>query len=357
MSVLSKFLDNSELVAYITDIRLQVGSVPWVNINRKWSPHPVLKEPVTQDELEGFIKEAQSINDEQDLALEGRELDFAFSAELSDGAVHRFRGHESRNYQGMAIDVRVLRASCQTISELGFKKKLVDSFFAKKTGLVLIGGPTGSGKSTTLAALVSEYAQRNPGCHIVSLEDPIEYIFRFPNSLTSQKHIPKHVESFERGIFEAKREKPDVIVIGEIRTKEAMRGALEASGSGHLVMATTFADRIPQVITAVRDAYSMDEQESVLTKLAYLMRGVICQTLVSSQNVDSRGYGMPALIYEALCNDESWVNNVLRKGNLANLDMKTMDVGGESVSWEARIAELEQRKEISSVTADFLRRK
>lgn len=356
MTAIAKFLDYPELTPFVTDMRLQVGSIPWVNINRRWMPHPHLKEPISHVDLEVFVQETQAINDEQDLSVSGRELDFAFSAELA-GAVHRFRGHESRNYQGMAIDIRVLKANAYGTQDLGFKSNLVDSLIGNKTGLIVIGGPTGSGKSTTLAALVNEFGQANPGSHIVSLEDPVEYIFSPPDCLVSQKHVPVHVESFERGIFEAKREKPDLIVIGELRTKEAIRGAVEAAGSGHLVVATTFADRVPRVLDAIKDAFSSEEQPSVQNRLAYLLRGVICQTLAPCNKLNASGYALPVLGYEVLCNDEGWITSAIRKGVWSGVDLGAMDVRGASVSWDSRISELEVKGSITSTMAEFLRRK
>jgi twitching motility protein PilT len=356
MTAIAKFLDYPELTPFVTDMRLQVGSIPWVNINRRWTPHPHIKDPISHVDLEVFVQETQAINDEQDLNVSGRELDFAFSAELA-GEVHRFRGHESRNYQGMAIDIRVLKATGFSSEDLGFKPNLVDSLIGSKAGLIIIGGPTGSGKSTTLAALVNEFGQTNPGSHIVSLEDPVEYIFSPPDCLISQKHVPVHVESFERGIFQAKREKPDLIVIGELRTKEAIRGAVEAAGSGHLVMATTFADRVPRVLDAIKDAFAAEEHASVQNRLGYLLRGVICQALVPCSKLDSKGYALPGLVYEVLCNDESWITSALRKGVWSGVDLRTMDVRGASMSWESRISELETKGSITTAVADFLRRK
>ena len=357
MSIIAEFLDHPELMSLITDMRLQVGSVPWVNINRKWMPHPKLKEIITQEKLEKFIRETQSINDEKDLNSEGRELDFAFSAESNTGVVHRFRGHESRNYQGMAIDIRVLRTGTHTLTDLGFRSKLADSLLRLRTGLILIGGSTGSGKSTTLNALINEFSTRQPGSHIITLEDPVEYIVRQPDCLVSQKHVPMHVETFERGIFEAKREKPDLIVIGELRTREAIRGAVEAAGSGHLVMATTFADRVPQVLNVVRDAFYPEEHDSLQNKLGYLVRGVICQMLVPNLKTNPEGFALPSLVYEVLCNDEVWVTSAIAKGGWGKINMQTMDMGGNSVAWEARVTELESGGDIARETAEFLRKK
>ncbi|MFH1066384.1 MAG: ATPase, T2SS/T4P/T4SS family [bacterium] len=356
MTAIAKFLDYPDLTPFVTDMRLQVGSIPWVNVNRNWMPHPHMTEPVSHMDLDMFVRETQSINDEQDLNIGGRELDFAFSAELA-GVVHRFRGHESRNYQGMAIDIRVLRAKGPHAADLGFRPNLFNSFIGNKTGLVIIGGPTGSGKSTTLAALVHEFGLANPGSHVVSLEDPVEYIFNLPNCLVSQKHVPVHVESFERGIFEAKREKPDLIVIGELRNKEAIRAAVEAAGSGHLVLATTFADRVSRVLDALRDAFSVEEHSSLQNRMAYLLRGIICQVLAPCNKVNASGYALPVLVYEALCNDETWVTTALRKGAWSGVDLRSVDIAGRSVSWESRIAELEVKGNIAGPVAQFLRSK
>ena len=355
MLLISKFLDYPDFTPFITDMRLQVGSIPWVNINRRWMPHPLIQEPVTAVDLEVFIQETQSINDESDLTVQGRELDFAFSAELG-GVIHRFRGHESRNYQGMAIDIRVLKADCRSFSSLGFQDAAVDKLFSNKAGLIVIGGPTGSGKSTTLAALVNQFGMRYPGSHIVTLEDPVEYIIKLPDCLVSQKHVPVHVKSFERGIFEAKREKPDLIVIGEMRTKETIHAAVEAAGSGHLVLATTFADRIPRVLDALQDAFDPVEHTSLHNRLSYLLRGIICQSLVPCNKPQKNNLALPELVYEILCNDEPWITNALRKGTWHAFDLRSANILGASSSWEDRIDELLSRDALAPAIADFLKR-
>lgn len=356
MGAVAKYLDYPEFTPFITDMRLQVGSPPWVNVNRSWMAHPFINQSVTREDLEEFVRECQSINDESDLNTKGRELDFAFSAELN-GEVHRFRGHESRNYMGMAIDVRVLRAGIPTFPELGFSEKLATTLVTSKTGLVLVGGPTGSGKSTTLSSLVDAFARTHPGSHIVTLEDPVEYIIRREDCLVSQKQVPVHVETFERGIFEAKREKPDLIVIGEMRTREALRAAVEAAMSGHLVLATTFADRIPRVLEAIKDSFAPQEQEGVRTRLGYLLRGVICQVLAPSDKPNQDGWALPELAYEVLCNDEPWVASLLRKGAWANLEIKASEVKGCSSSWEARVNDLHFKGHISASVCEFLKLK
>ena len=353
MNTLQRFLDFPSLVISASDVRLQAGQRPWVNINRRWMSHPYIREEVTVQEMKDFILQGQAVNDETDLRIHGRELDFAFSSSVGE-VRHRFRAHESQNYQGTAIDVRILRERIDSFEELGFRHGLAESLLEKNSGLLVIGGPTGSGKSTTLATLVQTFGRLNPGSHIVTLEDPVEYLIEAPGCLVSQKHVPIHVRSWSEGVFLAKREKPDLIVIGEMRSAESIRAAVEAAGSGHLVMATTFADRIPRVFEVLRDAYATEEHESWQRKLSYLLRGVICQSLVSGLST-ADSFGTPQLIYESLVNDQPGIRSAVQKGLWANLDLKSYETKGFMMTWETRIQQLLFAQRISPEVAEIAR--
>jgi twitching motility protein PilT len=243
------------------------------------------------------------------------------------------------------------------LENLGFSANLGKKLLDKKSGLIIVGGPTGSGKSTTLSSLLYEFGKIYPGIHIVTLEDPVEYILSPEGCLVTQKQVPVHVRNWEDGIHQAKREKPDLIVIGELRSKDAIRAAVEAAGSGHLVMATMFADRVPRVFEAIKDAFESEEQEGLKQKLSYLTRGVICQALVPTNQVNEQGYGLPILVYETLVNDVIAVESSLRKGTWGSLEIRSIEGQSASSSWESRIDELLNKGTITKTVIEYLKNK
>ncbi|MDD2706944.1 MAG: ATPase, T2SS/T4P/T4SS family [Verrucomicrobiae bacterium] len=354
--MLRRYLNDRSLTPFISDLRLQNGSPPFVNMNRQWMPHPSLRDSLTEAEMSRFLAEAMQVDSEGDLRKARPDsLDFSFDATVGE-QLYRFRGHESENYMGFAVDVRVLRAQIDPLDGLGFPKGLAAALLEKREGIIVVGGPTGSGKSTTMASLVREFCQIYPGSHVVSLEDPVEYVFRFRDCMFSQKHVGTHVQTWEEGIFRAKREKPDLIVIGEMRTPETIRLAVEAAGSGHLVITTTFADRVSRVFDAVMDAHSFQNSEGCRVlrhKLGGLVRGVICQMLVRREAQDGE-YVLPELMYEALVNDQQAIRSAIVNGSWARLDAECL-AGSRSVSWQKRLGQLLEGSLISPSTAEMLR--
>jgi twitching motility protein PilT len=353
MSIVDKYLNDEVLIQSMTDMRLQVGLPPFVNINCRWMPHPRLTEPMSQTEMIDFIAETHRANIEGDLKDE-KTVDFCFDA-MVGGIPHRFRGHQSENYRGVALDIRILRSAIDPLTSLGFPATLGPQLFSKKSGLVIIGGPTGSGKSTTLASWVRAFADISPGALSVSLEDPVEYVFNWEHCLISQKHVGYHVENWSEGIYNAKREKPNLMIIGEVRTPDAIQAAVEAACSGHMVITTMHADRIPRVLDAIVDNHPQEMTRSIQTKLSYILRGVICQTLVPTQVTDHAST-RPSLVYEILANENTPVQSTLLHGTWASFEVKSIeDQKSVSQSWEKRILELETSGQISTETAQSLK--
>ncbi len=189
----------------------------------------------------------------------------------------RCRVNVYRTIRGLALAVRLLTPSVHGLRECNLHPDL-RRFTAPTTGLVIVSGPTGSGKSTTLAALIEEINGAEAK-NVISLESPIEYVFTNRRSLIRQREIPTHSPSFEQAIVDALRENPDVLVIGEMRTPEVMRLTLNAAETGHLVLATMHSSSCAEALTRIGMSFPAEIQGSIRAQLADCLVGVVCQRL------------------------------------------------------------------------------
>jgi twitching motility protein PilT len=200
------------------------------------------------------------------------------SADVSlDIAGTRCRINVYRTIRGVALAVRLLTPSIKDLKSCNLHPdlhRLTDG----ATGLVVISGPTGCGKSTTLAALIEEI-NGSRACNIISLESPLEYIFSNRRSFVRQREIPTHSPSFEQAITDALRENPDVLVIGEMRTPEVMRLTLNAAETGHLVLATMHSASCAEALTRICMSFAPEIQGNIRAQLADCLVGVLCQRL------------------------------------------------------------------------------
>src|SRR5580693_1468077 len=187
----------------------------------------------------------------------------------------RLRANFFQTVRGIAAAIRLLAPSVKDLRVCNLHKDL-RKFIEPTSGLVIISGPTGSGKSTTLAALIEEI-NATRARHIVTLESPIEYLFSNRQSFIRQREIPTHSPSFEQGIVDALRENPDVLVITEMRTPEVMRLTLNAAETGQLVLATLHSSTCAEALSRIAMAFSAEIQGSILAQLADCLVGVICQ--------------------------------------------------------------------------------
>ena len=189
----------------------------------------------------------------------------------------RFRGNVFADRSGIGAVFRLIPNEILGAEALGIPASVLDLCLLPK-GLVLVTGPTGSGKSTTLAALV-DFVNRNRDDHIITIEDPIEFVHRNKRCLVNQREVGTHTESFRRALRAALREDPDVVLVGELRDLETMEMALETAETGHLVFGTLHTNTAPSTIDRIIDQFPSDRQQQVRLMLAESLRGVIAQTL------------------------------------------------------------------------------
>jgi len=222
-----------------------------------------------------------------------------------DGVRVRVNAFDHMN--GCAIAARLINDRVPSLAELGLPPELA-SIVELRDGLVLVCGPTGSGKSTTLASLIDLLDQRR-AAHVITLEDPIEYRFAARRSMIHQRELGTHIPSFAAGLRAALREAPDVILVGELRDRETIAAALTAAETGHLVLATLHAPSVIGAIDRVIDAFPENQQRQVKTQLAGSLRVVITQFLLPKRD-NGR---VPALEIVPV---NAAVANLIRKGDL-----------------------------------------
>jgi twitching motility protein PilT len=223
------------------------------------------------------LSEAQRARLEEDL-----ELDYALQVE----GVGRFRGnvHMARGHAEAAF--RFITEEIPELETLGHHSVIHD-FCSLRSGLVLITGITGSGKSTTLASLVKRISEIRSGV-IITLEDPIEYIFRHSACLIKQREVGNDTRSFPKALRQALRQDPDVIVVSELRDLETIRIAVTAAETGHLVLATLHTPDAPQTIDRLVDIFPADQQPQIITQLSGVLEGIVCQRLLPRADGEGR---------------------------------------------------------------------
>jgi len=213
---------------------------------------------------------------------EALELDFAYT--LSEESRFRVNFYQQRGVMGAAF--RLIPTGIKPLHELGVPE-VVSRFAGLPRGLVLVTGPTGSGKSTTLAALI-DLVNRSRADHIVTVEDPIEFLHEHKKSIVNQREVGHDTHSFAAALKHVLRQDPDVILIGELRDLETISVALTAAETGHLVFATLHTQSAAQTVDRVIDVFPPHQQDQVRTQLASTLQGVVCQTLVAKANGKGR---------------------------------------------------------------------
>ncbi len=333
-----------------SDLHITVGLPPMLRVTGKLSPIDELKS-LTADDTERLVMSMISEDNKQVFDDEGH-VDFS----LGIPGIGRFRvnAYKQRGTCGAAI--RVIPFDVPNLRDLGLPQS-IEAFVDKPRGFVVVTGPTGSGKSTTLAALV-ELINSKRNCHVMTIEDPIEYLHKHKKAIVNQREIGEDAKSFPSALRAALREDPDVILVGEMRDLETMATAITAAETGHLVLATLHTGDAVQTIDRIIDVYPEYQQRQVRVQLAGTLEAVIAQQLIPKKDKSGR---VPAV--EIMVGTPA-VKSLIREGKThqlrsliqtgARFGMQTMEQSLRS--WVEQGVVSEEDALAVAVDADDLRR-
>ncbi len=255
-----------------SDLHITTGISPVLRIGGELVPlenWPSLTDSDTSDIL------AQLLNDEQkERFIDEGELDLSYGIR----SVGRFRISAYRQRGSIGIAIRIIPFEVRSLEELGLPP-IIRTLCTKRDGLILVTGPTGSGKSTTLASMI-DIINSERKCVVITLEDPIEYLHPHKKSIINQREVGSDTKSFERGLRAALREDPDVILVGEMRDLETIATAITAAETGHLVLSTLHTKGAAQTIDRIVDVFPPHQQQQIRIQLAGVLEAVISQQLI-----------------------------------------------------------------------------
>lgn len=287
-----------------SDLHLSPGMPPMLRIDGDLTPAkdlPVLTAAETHDLVYGVLDEKQQQEFESAL-----ELDFAVN--IPQLAIFRVNAFHQKN--GVSAVFRVIAENPPTLEELELPP-VFKQLLELPNGLILVTGPTGSGKSTTLAAMINYLNEKYP-YHIITIEDPIEYVHKSIKGLISQRQVHRDTENFTVALRSALREDPDVILVGEMRDLETIRLALTAAETGHLVLATLHTSSAPRAVNRIVDVFPSGEKNIIRNMLSESLAAVICQTLLKKN-----GGGRTAALEVML--GTSAIRNLIREDKIAQM--------------------------------------
>jgi twitching motility protein PilU len=266
--------------------------------------------PVNQVELSPKMvrQAALELMNEQQLEMFTRDLEIDFA--LSEPGLGRFRVNVFHQRGNVAMVLRFITPELPTLEGLGMPGILEDMIMLRR-GLILMVGASGSGKSTTLAAMI-DYRNKNSASHIVTIEDPIEFLHSNQKSIVNQREVGLDTLSYHRALRSAMREAPDVILIGEIRDRETMQAAIDLAGTGHLAIATLHANNSPETLDRIINMYPNEQHKQVLMDLAQYVRVIISQRLVRSKE------GRRVAAVEVMLNTPH-IQELILKGNISDV--------------------------------------
>ncbi len=304
-----------------SDLHLTAGSPPRIRIdgNLLVTEHEKLDPEASQQIIYSILNNEQIARFEKDL-----ELDLSFGI----SGLGRFRVNVFMQRGATGAVMRIIPWEVKPISDLGLPQKLCEDLCSLPKGLVLVTGATGSGKSTTLAAMI-DYINNTRESHIVTIEDPIEFVHRNRKCLFNQREVGTDTHSFPKALRSVLRQDPDVILIGEMRDQETIEAALTLAETGHLTFGTLHTSDCVQTINRIVDVFPAYQQQQIRTQLGFTLQAVFCQQLMS--RADGRGRVLAAEIMvansaiRALIRDDKahQIYSMIQTGG--KLGMKTMN--------------------------------
>ncbi|AMP03263.1 type IV pilus twitching motility protein PilT [Collimonas pratensis] len=335
-------MDISELLAFsvknkASDLHLSAGLPPMIRVHG--DVRRINLPPLEHKDVHSMIYDI--MNDGQRKAFE-EHLECDFSFEIPGLA--RFRVNAFNQDRGAAAVLRTIPSTVLTLEQLN-APRIFAELSLKPRGLVLVTGPTGSGKSTTLAAMVN-HVNENEYAHILTIEDPIEFVHQSNKCLINQREVGPHTHSFSNALRSALREDPDVILVGELRDLETIRLAMTAAETGHLVFGTLHTSSAAKTIDRIVDVFPAEEKEMVRAMLSESLQAVISQSLLKTKDGSGR-----VAAHEIMLGTPA-IRNLIRESKIAqmysaiqtgsNMGMQTLD---------SNLTDLVKRNVISLATA------
>ena len=316
-----------------SDLHLSAGTPPQLRIDGQLSPLPL--PPLSPSEAKELCYEALTPGQVRDFELK-KELDLSFSI----GGLSRFRGNVYVQKETVSGAFRNIPFSIPTPEQLGIPPTALD-LTKRPHGLVLVTGPTGSGKSTTLASMIDQINATRPG-HIITIEDPIEFVHEHKKGIVSQREIGRDSANFAEALKHILRQGPDVILIGEMRDLETISAAITISETGHLVFATLHTNTAVQTINRIIDVFPPHQQPQIRTQLSFILEGIVSQQLVPKAG------GGRVLAAEILIPTHA-IRNLIREGKIHQIQA-VMQTGQGTTGMQTMnqgLAELVKRKVIT----------
>lgn len=320
-----------------SDLHLSTGAPPIIRVSGSLTP--LLSElKLTPEDMSGLITELMPAPSREKF-LKTQEADFSYA----HGDKARFRGNAYFERGNMGVALRLIPRSIRTVSELNLPP-ILETFAAKKQGFFLVVGPVGQGKTTTLAALIEKINQERAE-HIVTIEDPIEYIFDNKKSLIEQREVRVDTADFPQALTSVFRQDIDVLMIGEMRSPETMAAAVTAAETGHLVLSTLHTNNAAQTIDRIIDSFPANQQDQIRVQLAGSLTGIFSQRLIPRVS----GGLIPA--YELLISNSA-VQNLIREKRSHEIQT-VIETGAQEgmIDMNRSLADLVRQGEISVESA------
>ncbi len=318
-----------------SDLHLTAGSPPYLRLDGEMVK--LAMKSLSNEEVQQLVFEILTEKQKRNF-MENWELDCSYTVE----GLARFRCNVFMQRKGLAAVFRIIPDKIKTAEDLNLPPELIEMVKVHK-GLVCVTGPTGSGKSTTLAALIN-YINENQQAHIITIEDPIEFVHPNMQSLINQREVGGHTKSFANALKAALREDPDIVLVGEMRDLETIQLALTAAETGHLVFGTLHTSSAPKTVDRIIDVFPESKQAQIRVMLAESLRGVIAQTLLPKVG------GGRVAAFEVMFNNKA-IANLIREGKIFQIP-STMQItrAQGNITLEAYLGTLLERDLITRET-------